>query len=125
MLLTIPPPDLIEKFVEGLKGVILNHPLTRKEDFYVHLNALEASSLNILFRTHLEVGSYAEELKAKEDLLLGILRLAETLKIDFAFPSSTVYVGTGASEDALDSASADEKLNKFIEDFKSKNSIKD
>ena len=45
-----------------------------------------------MFRVFLQVPGYGEELQAKEDLLLGILRLAETMGIRFAFPSSTVYV---------------------------------
>ncbi len=113
------PPDLIEKFIEGLRKTIEHHPMTRKEAYFVHLNSLDPSSLSIIFRTHLKVGSSVEEMEAKESLLLGILRLAETLKINFAFPSSTVYLGS--SDKKEDISDADEKVKKFLEDFKNRN----
>jgi MscS family membrane protein len=36
--------------------------------------------------------SYAEDLKAKEDLLLNVLKLAEALEVHIAFPSTSVYI---------------------------------
>lgn len=114
------PPDVIEKFIKGLKEMILQHPLTKKEDYYVHFTALDASSLNILFRSYLEVNSYAEELQVKENLLLGILRLASALEIDFAFPSSSIYVNTAAKENESMS-DADQRIQNFIDDFQKRN----
>lgn len=116
------PADRIEQFIEGLRLLILNHPLTNKENYLVHFSGLDASSLNILFRTYLQVATYGDELKAKESILLGILRLAELLKVDFAFPSSTVYLQR-ATEETLDSEEQDtkEQLKKFMEDFKRQN----
>nr|HQU60303.1 mechanosensitive ion channel family protein [Saprospiraceae bacterium] len=43
------PPALVEKFVEGLRAIVANHPQTRKDYFEIHLNEMSASSLNILF----------------------------------------------------------------------------
>ena len=36
--------------------------------------------------------SYAEDLKAKEALILNVLKLAEALEVHIAFPSTSVYV---------------------------------
>lgn len=85
-------PELIKEFTKGLTAIIIAHPMTAKENYYVHLSELADSSLNILFRVPILVDSYAKELQTKEDLLLEILKLAEQLGIDFAFPSSSVYV---------------------------------
>lgn len=114
-------PDLIEQFIAGLKELILHHPKTHKEGFYVHLSTLEASSLNILFRTHLKVDAYADELRAKEEMLLGILRLARLLRVNFAFPSSTVYIESTDSNISSASDSTDQQLKTFMEDFKNRN----
>ena len=115
------PPDLIENFVEGLRKMILNHPVTRKEGYFVHLNNLDASALSITFRAYFEVASYDDELKARESILFGILRLAETLKVNFAFPSSTIYMGTSSSNDKTDINNAAEKIDVFLKDFKQRN----
>lgn len=117
-------PDLIEKFIEGLRRMILEHPMTKKEDYYVHLSALDASSLNILFRTYVETDAYATELMVKEQFLLGILRLAHSLNVQFAFPSSTIYVepSSGGNTEMGD---LDEQLDRFIKDFKSQSQLPD
>ncbi len=86
------PPQKIEAFMQALRKLILEHPVTNRESYYVHLTALADSSLNILFRVPLLVSDYASELKHKEDILLSILRLAEELGVDFAFPSTSVYL---------------------------------
>jgi MscS family membrane protein len=119
------PPDLIEKFIEGLKKLILSHPLTRKEDFYVYFTDLDSSSLNILFRSHIAVSTYAEELRVKESILLGVLRLAESLNVSFAFPSSTVYINNGATDTDTTLNDMDKKIETFLEDFKQRNTPKE
>jgi len=118
-------PDLVEKFIEGLRKMIENHPVTRKEGYYVYLDALEASALNIVFRTHLEVDNGADEFKAKESILLGILRLAESLKINFAFPSSTVYVESSSTDNSSITDDPDKKIKDFLDDFKNRNTSED
>ena len=85
-------PEQIQVFVEALRQLILNHPQTHKKDYYVHFNELSDSSMNILFRTFLSVPGYADELQVREEILLDILRIARNLKIEFAFPSSSIYV---------------------------------
>lgn len=115
------PPDLIEKFIEGLKQIILLHPVTKKEGYYVHLKTMEASSLNVMFRAFLDVRSFAEEAKAKEEIYFGILRLAELLGVNFAFPSSTVYLEQTTPEKADNPLSPDEKIQQFLADFKKRN----
>ena len=86
------PPALVEQFIEGLHGLAKAHPMVNAEISYIYFNNMSASSLDIMFRVYLDVPSYAAELRTKEELLLGILRLAEVLGVHFAFPSSSVYV---------------------------------
>ena len=79
-------PEAIQLFTDSLKQLIEAHPNTQKEGYYVHLTTLADSSLGIMFRVALDVPDYATELKVKEQLLLSILRIANTLGISFAFP---------------------------------------
>ena len=118
------PPALIEKFLEGLKLIIHNHPATVKDNYFVHFNNLEASSLNILFRVALQVPDLALDLATKEELLLGIMRLAESLGINFAFPSTSLYVEQIPDQKSpiapynTNSDEIDRKIETFLEDFK-------
>lgn len=86
------PPERIEQFVKGLRKIVEEHEFTHKEDVYIHLNNMSASSLDILFRCFLQVPGYGQELSAREELLMSILNLAEDLGVSFAFPSTSLYV---------------------------------
>ncbi len=121
------PPTLIEKFMEGLKGIIENHPLTVKEGYYVRFKALDTSSLNIMFRVHLQVPDYATELEVKERIQIAILRLAEAIGVRFAFPSTAVYMEdfpekkSNVPAYATDLVAIDQKMEEFIMEFKKQN----
>ncbi|MEO0340458.1 MAG: mechanosensitive ion channel family protein [Bacteroidota bacterium] len=115
-------PELIEQFVEGLRQIVALHPDTRKDAFYVHLNGMSASSLDILFYIFFDVPDWNAELKAKEEILLATLRLAEQLGVEFAYPTTSVHVekfpGQLSEANTMDKTTAGAKLNNFLEDYK-------
>lgn len=86
------PPELIEKFVEGLKAIVARHPLTRKDYYEIHLNGMGAHSLDILFYIFFEAPSWSEELKGRHEILLEVLKLAKALGVRFAFPTQTLHL---------------------------------
>ncbi len=115
------PPERIELFTESLKQLITSHPHTQKEGYYVHLSSLADSSLNVLFRAPLQVTDYATELRVKEELLLAILRIADSLEISFAFPSSSIYVESMPSEQKQiveEGASPTERVKSLLDQLK-------
>lgn len=116
------PPERIQLFTDSLKQLIESHPNTQKEGYYVHLNNLADSSLSIMFRAPLQVPDYATELKVKEELLLAILRIAETLQISFAFPSSSIYVEALPSEKTSEKTEPEiapaDKVRKLLDQLK-------
>jgi len=86
------PPDLIERFVEGLKDIIAAHPDTRKDFYAVRLNGLGAHSLDIMFYSFFDVPDWSHEVKARHEIILEILKLAKALGVRFAFPTQTMHV---------------------------------
>lgn len=118
------PPDLIEKFVEGLRLLIENHPKTRKDNYEVHMNEMAGSSLNIMFHVFLEVDGWSGELRARHDLIMGTIRLAEQLGVRFAFPSQTLYMEEFPGQASLapkyntNKVELDKKIAAFMEDYK-------
>jgi MscS family membrane protein len=88
------PPELIEIFVEGLKTIVMKHPETRKDYFNIYLNDLASYSLNIMFYVFFEVPTWPEELKARHELILEVIKLAEKLNVRFAFPTQTLHMET-------------------------------
>ncbi|MEO1051276.1 MAG: mechanosensitive ion channel family protein [Bacteroidota bacterium] len=101
------PPHLIEVFVEGLREVVNQHADTRKDYFEIHFNNMGDSALMVMFYIFFEVPSWTEELRARHEVLLEIVKLADRLGVNFAFPTQTLHVETfpekaGNSPDYLD-----------------------
>ncbi len=86
------PAPLIEKFVEGLRVIVIEHPCTRKDYYEIHLNELSSSSLDILFYIFFDVPTWGEELKARHEVLIAVVGLARSLGVRFAFPTQTMHV---------------------------------
>jgi MscS family membrane protein len=86
------PPDLIEVFVEGLRKVVERHPNTRKDFYIVEFNDMGDFSLKVMFYIFFAVPTWPEELRARHEVLIEIVRLAEKLGVRFAFPTQTLHM---------------------------------
>ncbi len=86
------PPAKIEAFCEGIRTLIANTPHTKKDNYQVYLNNMGASALEILMNVHFIVPDIATELQEKHRLLMDIIRLAEDMGVDFAFPTQTIHL---------------------------------
>ncbi|WP_332912252.1 hypothetical protein [Algoriphagus boritolerans] len=86
------PPELIEEFVKGLQEIVLAHPKTRKDYFNIFFNNLSAYSQDIMFYIFFEVPTWPEELKSRHEILIQIVKLANTLGVRFAFPTQTLHM---------------------------------
>ncbi len=95
------PPDLIEVFVRGLRKIVDNHPNTRKDFYIVEFNEMGDFSLRIMFYIFFAVPTWPEELKARHEILIEIVRLAERLGVRFAFPTSTLHMENFPEKNSL------------------------
>ena len=95
------PPDLIEVYVEGLRKIVERHPNTRKDFYIVEFNEMADFSLQIMFYIFFAVPTWGEELRARHEVLIEIVRLAEKLGVRFAFPTSTLHMETFPDKSSL------------------------
>lgn len=86
------PPDLLELFVRGLREIVEKHPHTRKDYYHVYMNDMGSHSLNILFYIFFITPDWGEELKYRHEVIIAIMKLAEELGINFAFPTQTLHM---------------------------------
>lgn len=86
------PPELIEQFVYGVRELMLIQPTLKPDSVNVHLYALDASALVIRCSCFFQTRDFDVELDTRQQLILDILRLAKTVGVDFAYPTTTMYL---------------------------------
>ncbi len=96
-------PEKVEAFTEGVREIIRLHPYTRKDYFNVYFNAFAESSLDVLLYVFWKVPNWMTELREKQRLFVDIMRLAELLDVEFAFPTQTLHVASAPSETGIPS----------------------
>jgi MscS family membrane protein len=85
-------PEQLIAFRDGIKELIRKHGSTRKDHFEVAINDLGASSIDVLVNVYFEVADRQQEVPARDTLILDILRLAEELHVELAYPTQTIHL---------------------------------
>ena len=117
-------PEIIEKFVNGIKEIIKMHPKTRKDYFEVHLNSFGSSSINIMVYMFFQAPSWSDELRGRHEVLYAIIKLADSIGVRFAFPTQTLHIeempAPGKSNTPVPQNDKDAKdnMDAFITDIK-------
>lgn len=86
------PPDKLIAFTEGIRELVRAHPYTRKDYYQVWMNEWASSSMNVLLYIFFEVPDWSTELRERERMFVDIVRLADQLGVQFAFPTQTVHL---------------------------------
>ncbi len=84
--------EQMQAFVEGIRAIVLANPHTRKDFYEIHFFEYGDFSLNVLVYVFLKVKSWSEELRERHNILLEILRLANEIGVEFAFPTQTLHI---------------------------------
>jgi MscS family membrane protein len=88
--------DKLEEFCEGIRELIRINDYTRKDYYHVYFHEMADSYLGILVYMFFSTPDWGSELRERHQFLLNVMRLAETMGVQFAFPSRTVVVKRGA-----------------------------
>jgi len=82
----------ITAFVEGVRNILSNTEEVNQGNAEVHFLEFGASSLDVMTSYYLRVDGWHDEMVVRSKINMEIIRLAETLGVDFAFPSQSLYV---------------------------------
>lgn len=86
------PPDTVEAFCDGVRGIVAAHPCTRKDYYEVHVAGFGESGLNIMLYIFFDVGSWTIELRSRHEVILDIMRLADELDMRIAVPTQAIHI---------------------------------
>ena len=115
------PPERIEALLEGIKRIIQANPTTRKDYFHVVLNDFGPHSLVVMLYFFVKVPDWAAELVERQRVFLEVLRLAERLDVELAFPTQTLQVESFPGQPGREPppAASDQELRGIAESFAS------
>jgi MscS family membrane protein len=125
------PPELIEAFVDGIKELIALHPSTKSQSYNVDFISFGASSLNILVNVYFKGLDWGQEQESKHILHLGIVRLAAALGVEFAFPSTTMFIEQFPGQQSLapqyitDKEEMEKRIREVAKDFEAREHMMD
>lgn len=85
-------PTQMQAFVEGVRAIIAANPHMRRDFYEVNFNEFADYSLNVLVVCFLAVPTINEEWRQRHNFLMEILRLAERIGVEFAFPTQTLHI---------------------------------
>ena len=92
-------PDRIQAFVEGIRAIVRANPSMRHDYYIVELHSFGASSLNVMVYTFIGASNWNEELRTRHVFNLDIIRLAQELQVEFAFPTQTLHIASSTEGD--------------------------
>ncbi len=88
----------LETFMEGIRLILESEKGVQKENILVALDAFAESSLDISVRYFTDSKGYDGMMEVKNSVNLKIMRLAETMKVEFAYPTRKIYVTNDEKE---------------------------
>ncbi len=111
-------PDQVQAFVEGVRALIRSNPGMRKDYYIVEFHGFGASALDILVYCFINAPNWNDELRTRHVLNLDIMRLAEDLGVEFAFPTQTLHVASAPGQpQRLAEAPGREQLGAIVEGY--------
>ncbi len=96
------PPILIDAFVKGVRELVIAHPETRSESYNVEFNGFGDSALLIMVNVYFKSLEWGTEQSSKHRLHMAIVKLAKSLGVEFAFPSTTVQIEQFPEKKSID-----------------------
>ena len=82
----------LEQLMTDLTAMLKASPYTYEDSVLVKLNGFGASSIDLLVSAYLRTADMTRFLQMQNDLNLDLMDVMQKNGVDFAFPSTTVYL---------------------------------
>ncbi|API87335.1 mechanosensitive ion channel family protein [Francisella uliginis] len=85
------PTNKLKSYINALDKLVQDTPYMRKEGYYIRVNDLKPSSIEILIYVFFVSQDWGEELEQREQFIIDVLDIAEKMGIKLA-PSQTIDI---------------------------------
>jgi MscS family membrane protein len=84
--------DKMQQAIEGIEKILREHPGVDQEYSLVKFDNFDDSSLSIFLYYFSKSKVWADYLQVRQEVNMEIMQLLESLELEFAFPSRTLYI---------------------------------
>jgi len=85
-------PEQIQAAIDGIEKLLAKHPGVDQDMYLAKFDAFEDSSLSIFLYYFTKTTDWQEYLQVRQDINMQMMKLLESLKLEFAFPTRTVHL---------------------------------
>jgi len=85
-------PERMQRAIEGIEAILDNHPGVDQHFKMVKFDEFADSSLSIFLYYFSASKEWPRYLQVRQEVNLQIMQLLESLDLEFAFPSRTIYM---------------------------------
>jgi len=89
------PVDRMQAAIAGIEDVLRKHIGVDQDFFLVKFDEFEDSSLSIFLYYFTKTTHWAEYLQVRQEVNMQIMKLLDSLGLEFAFPTRTVHLEQG------------------------------
>lgn len=82
----------LEKLMEDLTAMLKASPYTYEDSVFVRLTGFGASSIDLMVNAYLRTAEMSRFLQMQNQLNLDLMDIMKQDEVDFAFPSTSVYI---------------------------------
>lgn len=111
------PPEKVQAFCEGVRAIIQSTEGMRQDFYLVEFHSFGNSELNILVYCFMDVPDWDTELRARTAMNLNVLRVAQSLGVQFAFPTQTLHVASMPPTEPDRVPTDTEKLAEIVDQY--------
>lgn len=111
------PLFIIERFIEGIKTILMKYPYTKNSTIDVHLANIKETGISIAISYTYKIYNQREEFQHREFILLKILSLAELLHIKLFENKQQIITNPAEVVFNQSADDIDHQLDAFFVDF--------
>jgi len=85
-------PEQMQQAIEGIEAILVNHPGVDQHFKLVKFDEFADSSLSIFLYYFSASKDWSDYLQVRQEVNMQIMQLLESMQLDFAFPSRSIYM---------------------------------
>jgi MscS family membrane protein len=110
----------VERFIDGIRSIILKYPAVKNSTVNVFLSTIHSGGMVILINFGYKFTNLKEELQNREIILMQIIRLADLMQLRLFEQQQQVVVENKTAEVSIEMDDIDHEIERFFVEYDTK-----